>query len=76
MPPVIRLHRRWTTRLREHLSRLWRSGGRAVDLHELDARTLADLGLDRSEVTSVLAEARREASATRLRIAALVNQHG
>lgn len=40
----------------------------AGDLAELDARALRDLGLDRGELDSCLAEARGDAEATRRRI--------
>lgn len=40
-------------------------------LHELDRRTLADIGLDASEITSVAAESSAHASLTRLRIVAV-----
>ena len=43
---------------------------RAEPLHELDARTLRDIGVDASEVTSIEAEARGDADVTRLRIVA------
>ena len=42
----------------------------ADSLHALDARTLRDIGLDRSEISSVEHEARRRAERSRVRIAA------
>ena len=39
-------------------------------LHALDRRTLADIGLDASEISSVAAESTAHASLTRLRIVA------
>jgi hypothetical protein len=51
----------------------WRRhvAARSASLHELDARTLADIGIDASEIASVDAEARGATARTRLRIAAV-----
>lgn len=38
-------------------------------LHELDSRTLADIGIDRSEISSIEHESRGSTPATRLRLA-------
>jgi hypothetical protein len=43
---------------------------RTASLRELDARTLADIGVDASEISSIDAEARGLSRVTRLRIAA------
>ncbi len=48
---------------------LRRVAARGASLHELDARTLADIGIDASEIASVDAEARGATARTRLRIA-------
>lgn len=42
---------------------------RSVGLRELDARTLADIGIDASEIASIEAEWRGEAELTRRHIA-------
>jgi len=42
---------------------------RTASLHELDARSLADIGVDVSEISSIDAEARGVSGVTRLRIA-------
>lgn len=84
-PPIIlRTHRSWTARLVDGLIdgwRTWRSLRQrrstrpTIHLRELDAGTLADLGVDRCELLSVIAEARLEAELTRLRIAVLALHH-
>jgi uncharacterized protein YjiS (DUF1127 family) len=43
------------------------AGATYVALHELDARTLRDLGFDRSEILSVAAEVAGNADSTRVR---------
>lgn len=43
---------------------------RTASLHELDARTLADIGVDASEISSIDAESQGRSRVTRLRIAA------
>jgi uncharacterized protein YjiS (DUF1127 family) len=45
-------------------------------LRELDARTLADIGIDASEITSIEAESLARAKLTRIRIVGLVPTHG
>jgi uncharacterized protein YjiS (DUF1127 family) len=42
---------------------------RAATLRDLDARTLADIGVDASEIASIEAEWRGSSAPTRLRIA-------
>lgn len=60
------------TLLRQRLLTLARQhfGLAAPPLHELDRRTLADIGIDASEIASIEAEARGQAPLTRLRIVA------
>lgn len=58
------LRQRLLTLARQHF-------GLAGDsLHELDRRTLADIGIDASEIASIEAEAQGRAALTRLRIVA------
>jgi uncharacterized protein YjiS (DUF1127 family) len=70
MTPVLNTYRPWHQRLvdffRDHLLA---PSGRA-SLHQLDRRTLADIGIDASEIASIEAEARGHARVTRLRIVA------
>lgn len=47
-----------------------------AQLQRIDASTLRDLAIDRSELASFLAEARGEAQATRLRVALLGGTRG
>jgi uncharacterized protein YjiS (DUF1127 family) len=55
--------------LRDALAALRRRVRRDRELHELDARTLADIGIDASEIGSIDAESRGLARLTRRRIA-------
>ncbi len=71
--PTIATHRAWHRRLadlaRERLAALRRRS--SMPLAALDARTLADIGVRRSEIASIDAEARGPRSAvTRRRIVA------
>jgi hypothetical protein len=84
MPIVLPTHRPWITRLLDGVIDRWlawrdgrrrRAQHRHDRLHALDARMLSDLGLDRSELSSVDAEARHEAALTRRRIAVLADRH-
>lgn len=43
----------------------------SASLRDLDARTLADIGVHRSEIASIEAESRRQAACSRRRIVAL-----
>ncbi len=74
-PIVLRTHRPWAARLLDGLMDRWRALNGRSALHELDHRTLADLGLDRSELSSVAAEASLRAERTRQRIALLGCRH-
>lgn len=76
-PMILSTHRPWAARLLDGVIDQWNAwrdrskriaGSSPIRLEDLDARTLSDLGLDHSEVSSVLAEARAEAELTRLRI--------
>jgi hypothetical protein len=48
----------------------WLLQRRPSSLRDLDARTLADIGVDASEISSIDAESRGLSRVTRLRIAA------
>jgi len=69
---TIPLRRSLWQRARASAAALWQrwTAPRAVGLHELDTRTLKDIGLDRSEISSVIAEWRGRSSATRRTLAA------
>jgi uncharacterized protein YjiS (DUF1127 family) len=56
---IVRAHERW--RLRRETRAVYRV------LHDLDDRTLRDLGFHRAEIWSVAAEASGEAESTRMR---------
>lgn len=57
-------------RMQRLLARRWRERrfARQAGWADLDARTLADIGIDRSEIASIEAEARGTTLRTRLRI--------
>jgi hypothetical protein len=56
---AIATHRPWYRRLIERaLDRLLTHGRKAAPLHGLDARTLADIGVDASEIASIETESR------------------
>jgi uncharacterized protein YjiS (DUF1127 family) len=74
VPPVAPPARRRGQALIEHLRhiteaivRRWQRAGTESALNELDARTLRDIGLDRSEISSLAAEAHGVVPATRIR---------
>lgn len=63
-------HRAWHRRVLADAMAYWRERSSRRALHELDRRTLADIGVDASELTSIVAEASTQAQLTRLRIVA------
>jgi len=78
-PLSLPTRRHWASRLVAPLIdawRAWRDQPRPTRLHELDARTLADLGLDASERSSVHTEAEGLAMQTRRRIILRSLNHG
>jgi hypothetical protein len=64
MPEILSL----CTRIAALRQRLTALSPRVDRLESLDARMLADLGIDRSDIGSIEFESRRHATATRLRI--------
>lgn len=74
MKPPIHTHRPWYRRVTEDLLTAWRCRRTLQTLRGLDARTLADIGVDASELSSVGAEAVGCAALTRLRIARSLNR--
>ena len=70
MQHVLSTHRPWFWRLADAIADRCRSRQRPATLSGLDARTLADIGIDASEIPSIAAEATSQASLTRLRIMA------
>jgi uncharacterized protein YjiS (DUF1127 family) len=70
MPTVLSTHRPWTVRWFDALVDRWRARRQQTPLHGLDPRTLADIGVDASEISSIAAEANALAQLTRLRVAA------
>lgn len=79
LPLPLPTPRHWTSRLTDSLIDAWRAWcdrPRPTRLRDLDARTLADLGLDASELSSVRAEADGQAVTTRLRITSRSLHHG
>lgn len=75
MQHVLSTRRPWFIRFADAIADRWRSRQRHETLSGLDARTLADLGIDASEISSIAAEAASQASLTRLRIVAH-DRHG
>lgn len=74
MTPSIATWRPWYHRFFEALRRTLRfapAAPRATPLHELDTRTLHDIGIDASEIASIEAESRGQARLTRRRIVAV-----
>lgn len=70
MQQVLSTHRPWFIRLVDAIVERRRARRRHAALRDLDARTLADIGVDASEVSSIAAEAASQACLTRLRIVA------
>lgn len=58
----------WLLHAWQLLRSRWQAS-RATSLHELDARTLADMGVHPSEISSIDAEWRGHSASTRRRIA-------
>jgi uncharacterized protein YjiS (DUF1127 family) len=71
MQTVLGTPRPWVARLLDAIVDRWRDRQRRTALHDLDRRTLADIGIDASEISSIAAEAGLRARRTRLRIVAL-----
>ncbi|MBL8346346.1 MAG: hypothetical protein JNN03_12955 [Rubrivivax sp.] len=63
-------HRAWHRRVLADAMTYWQERSTRRALHELDRRTLADIGVDASELTSIAAESSTHAQLTRLRIVA------
>lgn len=70
MQHVLSTHRPWFIRLMDTIVDGWRHRPRHAALHGLDPRTLSDIGIDASEISSIAAEASSRAPLTRLRIKA------
>lgn len=70
MQHVLSTHRPWFIRLVDAIVDRWRDRQRDAALYGLDPRTLADIAIDASEVSSIAAEASTRACLTRRRIAA------
>jgi len=64
-------HRAWHRRLIDDARAYWQERSTRRALHELDRRTLADIGVDASEITSIASESSTHAQLTRLRIVAV-----
>jgi len=64
-------YRSWPQRLLDGVLAAMRERARRDTLRGLDRRTLADIGIDASEVSSIEAESAARATLTRLRIAAV-----
>jgi uncharacterized protein YjiS (DUF1127 family) len=63
----------WHQRLIDGALAYWAERATRRALHELDSRTLADIGVDASEIGSIAAESSAHARLTRLRIASLAH---
>jgi uncharacterized protein YjiS (DUF1127 family) len=68
MTPTLSTHRPWYRRLVEDLRRHWHLQRTLQTLRELDSRTLADIGVDASELSSIQAESFGHGVVTRRRI--------
>lgn len=64
-------YRSWPYRLLDRLRAHWHERARLRVLRDLDRRTLVDIGIDPSEVSSIEAESKARAALTRLRIVAV-----
>lgn len=74
MPTIIPTHRPWTQRLADWLADIRARRRASMALRELDRRTLSDIGVDASELSSIQAESQARARLTRLRIVAANTQ--
>lgn len=74
MTPVLTTHRPWYRRVVEDTLAHWRCRRTLQTLRGLDARTLADIGVDAGELSSIGAEAAGCAALTRLRIVRSLNR--
>lgn len=70
MPPVLTTHRPRYRRLVDFIRDSVVAPSGRGSLRQLDRRTLADIGIDASEIASIEAEAHGHARVTRLRIVA------
>lgn len=70
MQTVLTTHRPWLWRVADVIATRWRLHRDLAALRGLDAHTLADIGIDRSEFSSITAEASSRVLQTRLRIIA------
>ena len=68
MTSTILTWRPWYRRALDAFAAAWRRSRDERALHELDPRTLADIGIDRSEIPSIEAEATARVPLTRMRI--------
>ena len=68
MTPTLTTHRPWYRRLVQNTLDHWRQQRTLQALRELDSRTLADIGIDASELSSIDSEVRGLGDVTRRRI--------
>lgn len=67
---VFSIHRPWFIRLMDTIVDGWRDWQRDAALHDLEPRTLRDIGIDASEISSIAAEASSRAHLTSPRVTA------
>ncbi|MFO1329960.1 MAG: hypothetical protein U1F56_21620 [Rubrivivax sp.] len=68
MQTVLTTHRPWHRRLMDAVVHRWRLRRDLAALRSLDRAALADVGIDASEIPSIVAEAGSSVARTRLRI--------
>ena len=68
MTPTLNTYRPWYRRIVEDALAQWRQQRAMQALRELDSRTLADIGIDASELSSIGAEAFGHGVITRRRV--------
>ena len=68
MTPTLNTHRPWYRRVVEDALAQWHRQRTMQSLRELDSRTLADIGIDASELSSIAAEAFGHGVVTRRRV--------